>query len=195
MKKVFAREDLCINCRLCEVYCKTAHSVSKDIVTAYKEEDPAPVARITVLGGREDSVAVNCRHCEDPACVKACITGAMQKDKKTGIVSVDESKCIGCMTCLAVCPNRALVWAEAGGEQYHDKIKAQGDSYKRLIFEGDKLVGYVLINASDNAGIYTNIIANGVSLDTLAGNIMDTPSLFLFNRETRTDKLTGGVAL
>ena len=83
----------------------------------------------------------------------------------------------------------------AKGEQYHDKIKAQGDSYKRLIFEGDKLVGYVLINASDNAGIYTNIIANGVSLDTLAGDIMDTPSLFLFNRETRTDKLAGGVAL
>ena len=83
----------------------------------------------------------------------------------------------------------------AKGEQYHDKIKAQGDSYKRLIFEGEKLVGYVLINASDNAGIYTNIIANGVSLDTLAGDIMDTPSLFLFNRETRTDKLTGGVAL
>lgn len=83
----------------------------------------------------------------------------------------------------------------AKGEQYHDKIKAQGDSYKRLIFEGEKLVGYVLINASDNAGIYTNIIANGVSLDTLAGDIMDTPSLFLFNRETRTDKLAGGVAL
>lgn len=83
----------------------------------------------------------------------------------------------------------------AKGEQYHDKIKVQGDSYKRLIFEGEKLVGYVLINASDNAGIYTNIIANGVSLDTLAGDIMDTPSLFLFNRETRTDKLTGGVAL
>ena len=145
MKKVFAREDLCINCRLCEVYCKTAHSKSKDIVTAYKEEDPAPAARISVYGDREDSVAVNCRHCEDPACVKACITGAMHKDPKTGIVSVDENKCIGCMTCLAVCPygcikpgriafkcdlcggdgparvkncpNHALVWAEAGGEQ------------------------------------------------------------------------------
>lgn len=104
MKKVFARENLCINCRLCEVYCKTAHSKTKDVVAAYKYEDPAPVARISVYGGRETSVAVNCRHCDDPACVKACITGAMQKDKKTGIVSVDTKKCIGCMTCLAVCP-------------------------------------------------------------------------------------------
>ena len=101
MKKVFARENLCINCRLCEVYCKTAHSKSKDVVTAYKSESPEPVARISVYGSREASVAVNCRHCDDPACVRACITGAMHKDKKTGIVSVDENKCIGCMTCLA----------------------------------------------------------------------------------------------
>lgn len=143
MKKVFAREQLCINCRLCEVYCKTAHSKSKDVVEAYKSEIPAPVARISVYGDKTASVAVNCRHCDDPACVKACITGAMQKDKKTGIVSVDENKCIGCMTCLAVCPigciktaktavkcdlcqgeepacvkncpNRALLWLEAGG--------------------------------------------------------------------------------
>ena len=104
MKKVFAREELCVNCRLCEVYCKTAHSQSKDVLKANKYEEPAPIPRVTVYGDSRASVAVNCRHCDDPACVKACITGAMQKDKRTGIVSVDENKCIGCMTCLAVCP-------------------------------------------------------------------------------------------
>ncbi len=108
MKKVFAREELCINCRLCEVYCKTFHSKSKDIVTAYKDEDPAPEARVSVFGDRDASVAVNCRHCEDAPCVRACITGAMHKDEKTGIVSVDENNCIGCMTCLAVCPVGAI---------------------------------------------------------------------------------------
>ena len=146
MKKVFAREELCVNCRLCEVYCKTAHSQSKDVLKANTYEHPAPVSRITVYGTRDTSVAVNCRHCDDPACVKACITGAMQKDKKTGIVSVDENKWIGCMTCLAVCPygciktgsyavkcdlcqgedmpacvkncpNKALVYLEVGGEE------------------------------------------------------------------------------
>lgn len=143
MKKVFAREELCVNCHLCEVYCKTAHSASGDVLTANKYENPAPISRVKVYGDRVASVAVNCRHCDDPACVKACITGAMNKDKKTGIVSVDPDKCIGCMTCLAVCPigciqpgniaykcdlcggeepacvkgcpNRALVWVEAGG--------------------------------------------------------------------------------
>lgn len=104
MKKVFAREELCINCHLCEVHCKTAHSQSKDIIIANKYEDPAPLSRITVYGDRMASVAVNCRHCDDPACVKACIAGAMQKDSRTGVVSVNTDKCIGCMTCLAVCP-------------------------------------------------------------------------------------------
>ncbi|MBQ9517789.1 MAG: 4Fe-4S dicluster domain-containing protein [Eubacterium sp.] len=104
MKKVYAKEELCLNCRLCEVYCKTAHSKSKDIVKANKYEEPAPVSRVTVCGDNMLSAAVNCRHCDNPKCVEACITGAMQKDAKTGIVSVDENKCIGCMTCLAVCP-------------------------------------------------------------------------------------------
>lgn len=104
MKKVFAREELCLNCKLCEVYCKTAHSKSKDIIKANKYEDPAPVSRIVVEGDNMLSVAVQCRHCDKPACVQACITGAMQKDPVTGVVSCNEDKCIGCMTCLAVCP-------------------------------------------------------------------------------------------
>lgn len=144
MKKVYAIEELCLNCRLCEVWCKTAHSKSKDIVKACKCEEPAPVSRITVYGDKMLSAAVNCRHCDNPKCVNACITGAMSKDEKTGIVSVNENKCIGCMTCLAVCPygcikagktavkcdlcqgteipacvkncpNRALIYAEAEG--------------------------------------------------------------------------------
>lgn len=83
----------------------------------------------------------------------------------------------------------------ASGEQYSDKIKTNGTEYKRLIFEGSRLVGFVLINSSENAGIYTSLIANKIDLSTLEGDIMDTPSLFLFNRETRTQKLTGGIAL
>ena len=81
----------------------------------------------------------------------------------------------------------------AAGEQYSDKISRHDDSYKRLVFEGDKLVGYVLINSSTSAGIYTNLISNGVSLDTLQGDIMDDPSIFLFDRATRITKLRGGI--
>lgn len=83
----------------------------------------------------------------------------------------------------------------ATGEQYSDKIATDGDSYKRLIFEGDKLVGYVLINSSQNAGVYTSLISNKVSLNTLEGDIMETPSMFLFDKATRISKLRGGVEI
>lgn len=81
----------------------------------------------------------------------------------------------------------------AQGEQYTDMVKQKGESYKRLVFEGDKLVGFVLINSSENAGIYTNLISNKISLDTLEGDIMETPSIFMFDKNTRITKLRGGV--
>ena len=83
----------------------------------------------------------------------------------------------------------------AKGEQYSDKIKTDGNSYKRLVFEGSRLVGFVLINSSVNAGIYTKLISEGTDISTLEGNIMDDPSLFMFSKEVRTEKLTGGAAL
>lgn len=83
----------------------------------------------------------------------------------------------------------------AQGEQYLDKTVTNGNAYKRLIFEDDKLVGFVLINCSENAGMYTNLISNGVSLDTIEGDIMDAPSIFMFDKETRISKLRGGVQI
>ena len=83
----------------------------------------------------------------------------------------------------------------AQGERYSDKIRQDGDIYKRLVFEGDKLVGYVLINSSDNAGMYTNLISNKISLDTIQGDIMDNPSIFMFDKDTRITKLRGGVQI
>lgn len=83
----------------------------------------------------------------------------------------------------------------ANGEEYTDKIKQDGDKYKRLVFRGNELVGFVLINSSENAGIYTNLIANRIDISSLSGDIMDSPSLFLFPKETRTAKLTGGLVI
>lgn len=83
----------------------------------------------------------------------------------------------------------------AQGEQYLDKTVTNGNAYKRLVFEDDKLVGFVLINCSENAGMYTNLISNGVSLDTIEGDIMDAPSIFMFDKETRISKLRGGVQI
>ncbi len=83
----------------------------------------------------------------------------------------------------------------AQGEKYTDRIKTDGTAYKRLIFEDNRLVGFVLINASTNAGIYTSLIKNKVNLDTVQGDLMDNPSIFMFDKQTRIDKLRGGIQI
>ena len=100
-------EMICLNCKLCEVYCKTAHSMSKDVVTAYKREVPEPQSAITVEGDNNLSMPISCRHCDEPFCVDACITGAMVKQDDGKVIN-DKDRCIGCMTCLAACPFGAV---------------------------------------------------------------------------------------
>lgn len=82
----------------------------------------------------------------------------------------------------------------AVGEQYSDGIIRNSDKYKRLIFENNRLVGFVLINASENAGIYTSIIENKTDLSEIKTDIFDTPSLFMFDKAEREKRLKGDIA-
>lgn len=127
MRRVYAIEAWCVDCRRCEVACKTFHSKSKDTLKALLVEYPAPVSRIRVAGGPSRSVAVSCRHCERPACVEACISGAMTKNAKTGVVSVDPAQCVGCRTCVAVCPYGCVRVEELGHRAVALKCDACGE--------------------------------------------------------------------
>ena len=109
MKRVYAKEEYCIGCRLCEIYCVTAHSrYPNNVLLAFKKDKNLPKPKITVEEKQPLSFALQCRHCEDPNCVKSCITGAMQKDPETGIISNDEDKCVGCWTCVVACHYGAI---------------------------------------------------------------------------------------
>jgi carbon-monoxide dehydrogenase iron sulfur subunit len=108
MKRIVAKEEVCMGCGLCEVYCIVQHSKSKDVVKAYLKEHPRPLSRVRLESKRPISFAVQCRHCEDAPCVTACLSGAMRVDEKTGLVTHDNDKCIGCWTCVMVCPYGAL---------------------------------------------------------------------------------------
>jgi len=114
MKRIIVNEEYCIGCRLCEVYCLTQHSQSKKIIKAFKEEIPRALARVVVEEEGPLSFAMQCRHCEDAPCVAACITGAMHYDERTGAVLCDEERCVGCWTCIMVCPFGAVLRNTAG---------------------------------------------------------------------------------
>ncbi|MHB1133841.1 MAG: 4Fe-4S dicluster domain-containing protein [Chloroflexota bacterium] len=116
MKRIIARDEYCIGCRLCEVHCTVQHSRSKNIIKAYKRERVLPTARVHVEERGAESFALQCRHCDEPACVQACLTGAMHKDPETGLVMHDAERCIGCWTCLLFCPNGALAKDRSGAK-------------------------------------------------------------------------------
>ena len=68
--------------------------------------------RIHVEENDRITFAVSCRHCEDPMCVKSCIAGAIRKED--GVVRINRDKCVGCLTCVLVCPYGALAPAGDG---------------------------------------------------------------------------------
>lgn len=108
MKRVYVKEAVCMGCHLCEVYCQRQHSQSKDLLKAFKKESPRPLARVWIEEKKPLSFSVRCQHCDEPACVYACLTGALSRDPETGLVDVDTEKCIGCWTCILVCPSAAI---------------------------------------------------------------------------------------
>lgn len=97
-----------MGCHLCEVYCQAEHSQSKDLIKAFNRESSQPLPLVLVEERKPVIFAVQCRHCAEPYCVYACLTGALHKDPSTGIVTVDEEKCIGCWSCILVCPFGAI---------------------------------------------------------------------------------------
>ena len=104
MKRIYAIEAWCVDCKRCEIACKTQHSATHDTVKALTQEQPSPTSRVQVEGDRYLSLAVNCRHCAQPKCVEGCISGAMRKDPASGLVTSDPTKCVGCRTCVSMCP-------------------------------------------------------------------------------------------
>lgn len=108
MKRIVIHEEYCIGCRLCEIHCLVQHSQSRDIVKAFKVEQPRVMSRVLVEESGPVSFALQCRQCLEPSCLEACISGAMHRDEETGAVVCDESRCVGCWMCIMVCPAGAI---------------------------------------------------------------------------------------
>lgn len=110
MKRIYVNEEWCLGCHLCEYNCAFANSGETDMVKALKGKTVFP--RIRVDGNEIISFAVSCRHCQDPLCVKGCISGALSVND--GTIVIDKNKCVGCLTCILVCPYGSLSQGETG---------------------------------------------------------------------------------
>lgn len=107
----------CIGCRRCEWACAVENDLPHggletcDDQSVFSERRRPDPERFTVVNRYEPGanqpmirdVKVQCMHCEHPACVSACIVGALQKDPM-GPVVYDVDACIGCRYCMVACP-------------------------------------------------------------------------------------------
>jgi Fe-S-cluster-containing dehydrogenase component len=122
--------DTCVGCHACAVACKQWNAGG--IAGPLTDENPYGAEPFGVWFNRVHSYEVepsaggvtppmtvhfprSCLHCETPACVTVCPTGASYKRAEDGIVLVDEDKCIGCKLCSWACPYGAREYSAVEG--------------------------------------------------------------------------------
>lgn len=111
---------LCIGCKACVVACREANEAPVESSTGLWD-DPGDlsgstrnVIRVYNEGSESSFYKAQCMHCTDPACVSACMLGALHKSD-FGIVAYDKDACIGCRYCQVACPFNIpkFQWASA----------------------------------------------------------------------------------
>jgi carbon-monoxide dehydrogenase iron sulfur subunit len=112
-KAIMVIVEKCLACKSCEIACAVAHSKSKVIEEAVTETSK-PRKRVTVEAVGENSVPIQCRHCEDAPCIAVCPTAAIYRINAEGPVLINQEKCIGCKYCLMVCPFGVIYASDDG---------------------------------------------------------------------------------
>ena len=90
----------CTGCRLCELVCAVMHDGVSNPTRS----------RIKVMKWESEGlyVPMSCQQCQDAPCMNVCPVKAISRDEDLGFVKVDYDVCIGCRSCVAVCPFGAM---------------------------------------------------------------------------------------
>ena len=127
--------DICVGCHACAVNCKEwntgGHAAPLTDWNAYsgtesRDGDDAGAWGVWFnrvhtfecgdgAASRTVHFPRSCLHCETPACVTVCPTGASYKREEDGIVLVNEDLCIGCKLCSWACPYGAREYDHEDG--------------------------------------------------------------------------------
>jgi len=104
----YVNQQFCMGCKTCQIACKDKHD--NEVGVNFQRLKEISGGGFTKKGAAFHSdvwaywLGVSCNHCDNPACVAVCPTGALDKSSVDGTVSVDAADCIGCKRCTSACP-------------------------------------------------------------------------------------------
>lgn len=101
--RIHTESQYCRDCQACTLACSLYHEGECNLSLAR-------LAVIKDMAKYEFELRV-CRHCDDPACLESCPTGAIKMDDR-GIASISQGECINCGMCASNCPYGAIAHDE-----------------------------------------------------------------------------------
>ncbi|MBW8016455.1 MAG: 4Fe-4S dicluster domain-containing protein [Planctomycetes bacterium] len=135
----------CTGCGGCILSCKSENNVQSGI--AWSNKKSRTVGKYPNV--RFEYIPTLCNQCENAPCVKGCPTKAMHKGYGN-ITMHAPKKCIGCRTCLAMCPYGVISMHTRKPHAYWKSedalIKGCTASPKELV---EKVKGNVIPNYND----------------------------------------------
>jgi carbon-monoxide dehydrogenase iron sulfur subunit len=99
-KVLYIDYQRCTGCRTCEMVCAVKHD---GVLNPLR-------SRIQVMKWEAEGlyVPVSCQQCQDAPCMNVCPVKAISRNDEMGRVEVDYDACIGCRSCVTVCPFGAM---------------------------------------------------------------------------------------
>lgn len=172
----------CMGCQTCVVACKD-----------WKMLKPGR-AKLRNLHDKEEGVWPNikaniavfsCNHCDDPACKKACPSGAIFKDPNNGIVYVDRTKCTGEGVCITACPY--------GAPQVPDDNQEEKSPIANLtsIMEGHAMAKCDMCRDRQNAGLQPACVSSCLARALDFGTYDDLKAKYPNAQDSKTSILKG----
>ncbi len=106
MRRIKIDAEKCDGCKNCSLACMNSHRTDggESIYTLNLNDLSNESRNFILLNEEKQYKPIFCRHCDVPMCAGSCMSGALQKDMKSGLVTYNKEKCGSCYMCVMNCP-------------------------------------------------------------------------------------------